>query len=442
MKRLWLVVPMVFALFASACSNSTSSTNSGAPGATGVPTGQVNLTMWMGYTPPPPADQSQEYLSIQDMVNRFQEKYPNVKIELQYVNSDNALQKATVALQGGKQPDIAYIYGTDMPRLASAPKLVDLTQRVQDPSFDWNDFYPGERAVATVDGKVHGIPALVDNLAIVYNKDLFAEAGVPTPTPDWTWDDVRSAAQAITDPANKIFGMSFPVDGSETTVWQFEAMLWEAGGDILNADNTQAAFNSASGVRAATMLQEMQQDGSLYLDYHPDASHDLELFNSDKMGMVITAPWALTSIPDANYGVVQMPSFDPGGAHTTIAGPDNWVIFDNGPDRVNASWEFLKFMADPDNVLKDDLATSHLPIRASVEQMPQFAQFDQNFPSVGAFVDNLVNLTKARPQIPEYPDVSRFLGLAVVSILTDNADPQTALNEAADQANGVLVVPG
>jgi multiple sugar transport system substrate-binding protein len=440
MKRLWLVVPVALAVIGAACSNSTSSGSSGGP--TGIPSGvPINLTMWMGYTPPPPVSESQEYLSIQDMVQRFEAKYPNVHIEVVHVNSDYARQVATVALQGGKQPDISYLYGTDMPAVAQAPKVVDLTQRVQDPSVDWNDFFEGERAVATVDGKVLGIPALVDNLAIVYNKDLFAKAGVPTPTADWTWDDVRTAAKAITDPANKVFGLEFPADGSETTVWQYEAMLWEAGGDILNADNTQAAFNSDSGVRAATMLQEMQQDGSLYLDYHPDSGQYLNLFNDGHIGMLITGPWDLSGIPDANYGVQVMPSFDQGGSHITIAGPDNWVIFDNGPDRVNASWEFLKFMADPENILKDDLATSHLPIRASVEQMPGFSAFNQTFPGVGVFAQNLANVTKARPQITQYPQVSSFLGLALVSILQGQASPQDALNQAAQQANAALAIP-
>jgi len=438
MKRLWLVVPLVLVVIASACSTSS---NGASVTASGSVTGQVNLTMWMGYTPPPPVNQSQEYLSIVDMVNRFEAAHPNIHIDLQYVNSDNALQKSTVALQGGKQPDISYQYGTNMPQLATAPKLVDLTQRVQDPSFDWNDFFEGERAVATVDGRVLGIPALVDNLAIVYNKDLFAKAAVPTPTPDWTWDDVRAAAKATTDPANKVFGLVFPADASETMVWQFEAMLWEAGGDILNADSTQAAFNSPAGVRAATMLQQMQQDGSLYLDFHPDSGAYTNLFNSGKISMLITGPWDLSAFPDVNYGVVQMPSFDPGGSHITIAGPDNWVIFDNGADRVEASWEFLQFMASPENVLKDSLATSHLPTRASVEQMPGFSAFDKAYPGVGVFAQNLANVTKARPQVTQYPEVSSFLGLALVSILQGQASPQDALNQAADQANGVLAVP-
>ena len=75
-----------------------------------------------------------------------------------------------------------------------------------------------------------------------------------------------------------------------------------------------------------------------------------------------------------------MPSFDPGGNHETIAGPDNWVIFDNGTDRVDASWEFLQYLASPDVILQDSLATGHLPTRASVEQMPGFAEFYTKFP--------------------------------------------------------------
>ena len=75
-----------------------------------------------------------------------------------------------------------------------------------------------------------------------------------------------------------------------------------------------------------------------------------------------------------------MPSFDAGGNHETIAGPDNWVIFDNGPERVDAAWEFLTFLASPDMILQDSLATSHLPTRASVQDLPGFAEFEQLYP--------------------------------------------------------------
>ena len=196
MKRTWLatVFVLMFALVAAACTSDggDDGNTTGATGTTGG--GPVQLTMWVGYTPPPPENESHEYLSIERMVNEFEADNPDITIELQYVNSDNALQKATVAIQGNKQPDISYQYGTNMPQLAQSPALVDLTERVNEGDYDWADFFPGEQAVATVDGKVLGVPALVDNLAIVYTKDLFAAAGVPEPTADWTWDDLRAAA--------------------------------------------------------------------------------------------------------------------------------------------------------------------------------------------------------------------------------------------------------
>jgi multiple sugar transport system substrate-binding protein len=395
----------------------------------------------MGYTPPPPTNQSFEYLSIKRMVDDFEKQNPNISIDLQYVNSDYALQKVTVALQGNKAPDLSYQYGTNMPQLAQTPKVVDLTQKVQESGFNWDDFFSGERTAATVDGKVLGVPALVDNLCVVYNKDLFQKAGVPAPTADWTWDDLRSAAAKITDPANKVFGLAFPADGSETMVWQYEAMLWEAGGDILNTDNTQAVFNSDAGVQALTMLKDIKDDGSMHLDFHPDAGVSENLFNSGKIGMIITGPWDLSSFPNANYGVQVMPSFDPGGSHASIAGPDNWVIFDNGPERVAAAWKFLQFMASPDQVLQDSLDTGHLPTRESVEKMSGFKSFDQKYPGEGTFASNLSNVTKARPSIPQYPQVSSALGQALAKVLTSGADPKQALDEAAQTADAKLAIP-
>jgi multiple sugar transport system substrate-binding protein len=442
MKRYGPVIAIAFALVAAACSSGGGGSSTGGGGTSGGGGGQIHLTMWMGYTPPPPENQSFEYLSIQSMVKAFEQQHPNISIDLQYVNSDYALQKVTVALQGNKQPDISYQYGTNMPQLATTPKLVDLTSRVQSGGYDWSDFFKGEQDVATVDGKILGVPALVDNLAVVYNKDLFQQAGLQPPGPDWTWTELQTDAKAITDPANNVFGLAFPADGSETTVWEYEAMLWAAGGDILNSDNTQAAFNQAPGVRALTTLAQMQQAGELYLDFHPDAGKSEELFNSGKIGMIITGPWDLSSFPNANYGVQFMPSFDPGGSHQTIAGPDNWVIFDNGPTRVNAAWQFLSYMTSTQQLLEDSMKTGHLPTRSSVLQEPGFIdKFNAKFPGEGTFAENLKNVLKARPQIPQYPRISAALGQAIISAIQGQATPQDALNSAAQQANGFLAAP-
>ena len=106
--------------------------------------------------------------------------------------------------------------------------------------------------MATVNGSVIGIPALVDNLAVVYNKKLFAAAGLPVPTASWTWPEFVADAQKLTKPAIKQYGTAYVTPGSEDTVWHWEALLWEAGGALLSANGKQAAFNSPLAWRHST----------------------------------------------------------------------------------------------------------------------------------------------------------------------------------------------
>lgn len=222
--------------------------------------GKTEVTVWNGWT-------GAEGKAFGKLVDQYMSDHPGVDVSVLQVNQDYALQKVSTAVRGGTPPDISYLYGSWAPNIAEVPSLVDLTSTVRQPSVEWSDFYQGERKVATVDGKVVGIPALVDNLAIVYNKKLFQQAGVEPPTASWTWDDFRAAAKKLTDPSTKQFGWTMPANDSEDTVWHWEAMLWEAGGDILNSSNTKAAFNSPEGLEALTMLRDMAvTDKSVYLD--------------------------------------------------------------------------------------------------------------------------------------------------------------------------------
>ncbi len=437
-KRLILVAAIAaIALVAAACtSNDTSS--SGAPSSGGEP---IDITMWHGYGKviDNQGQTNFEAKSLTDLVDQYNAMNTGVHVTLDYIGSnDNAYQKLTVALQGGLQPDITYQYGTSMASLATVPSIMDLTDRVQDPAFNWNDFSEGARAAATVDGQVYGIPALIDNLAIVYNKDLFEAAGVDEPTADWTWDDFRAAAKALTDPSKQQYGFAFPVDGTEDTVWHYDAMLWEANGDILNADNTEAAFNAPAGVQALTTLQQMAvTDKSVFLDQQNVGKID-NLFNAGKIAMDVTGPWALSGYPDINYGVQIMPMYD-GGSHATIAGPDMWVMFDNGDGKADAAWQFMQWFTAAEQVKEDSMTSGHLPIRNSVVNEPGFLdEFDAKFPGEGLFAQNLENVTKARPVITSYEQVSTIMGAAIVEVMLGQAEPQAALDDAAQQVNTAL----
>ena len=394
--------------------------------------GVTNIVIWHGY-------QDTEAAAMKKMVAQYNASHSKIHVTDQYSgNSDYALQKVLTAIAGGDPPDISYLYGSWAANIARSPKVLSLNSYIQnDPSFNWNDFWTVERQVATVNGKIVGVPALVDNLALVYNKKLFQQAHLAYPTANWTWNDLENAAKKLTNPATKQFGWAYVNDGSEDTVWRFEALLWQAGGDILTPDNTKAAFDSPAGVKALTLLQNMAvKDKSVYLDSGNDAYANI--FNSGHIGMLYTGPWDLAGFPNVNFGVQMLPSDQ---NHQTISGPDNWVLFNNGSQRSKAAWDFISWFTSPKQSMEWSLMTGDLPIRSGDVNLPAFKQYVAKYPGVATFVANLKNAVKARPVTPLYPKISAAIGTAVQSVLLGKAQPQQALDQAASQVNAILAAP-
>jgi multiple sugar transport system substrate-binding protein len=421
--RAFIAIAALLALLLAACGGGGGSNSEGGP---------IKIVVWNGYVDA----QGENFTAL---MNQYNKEHPDVEVTQLVSSSDLVLQKVLTAVRGNSTPDIAYMFGSWSPNIAEIPQVVDMSQYVKEPDWNWDDFYEGEREAATVGDKIVGVPALVDNLAIVYNRKLFEAAGVEPPSANWTWDDFRSAAAKLTDPAKGQHGWQIPADATEDTVWHWLPMLWEAGGDILTPDNQHAAFNSEAGVEALTTLQQMAvTDKSVYLD--TTNTNGQNLMNSGKTAMMVTGPWDLSTLPDIEYGVQVMPTYaGSAGGHQTISGPDNWVVFDNGDARKKAAVDFVKWLTAAPQVKTTSLATGDLPTRISVGQDQAFvAQLNEKQPGTDVFVQNLANVKKARPTVGQYPAISEAMGQAIVSVMLGSAQPADALNAAAKSADAAL----
>ena len=409
----------VLSLAAAACGSGSQSSSAGS-----------TITLSHGYT-------DVEAKALKKQASQWNSAHPHQQVRLLFNGgNDSALQKTVAAFTAGNYPDLAYQFGSSAATLARQPKLIGLDDLVKRPSFDWADFYPSEQAASTVKGTVVGVPALVDNLSLVYNKKLFAAAHVAPPTATWSWDDFRSAAAKLTDHASKTYGWAYINDGSEDTVWRYLALLWQAGGELLNADNTKPAFDSPAGLESLQLLHQMSvTDRSVYLDN--GNGNYLNLFNSGKIAMLWTGPWDLSSInKDVDYGVTLLPGHD--GDHQTISGPDLYMAFDHSAARSKSALAFLTWLTSAKVHLQFAIATGDLPVRQSETQLPGYKTFLSRYPSNKVFVDNLDNVKHVRPNIEAYPQVSTAIGQMVQSVLIGKAQPQQALDSARDQVAGAL----
>ena len=429
-RRTRLLAATGAALLLAACTGGQG--DGGKDAAAGYdPAAAVELTWWTGQTSE--AEQVAEQLAAD-----YHTAHPNVTIKTSAgaPTTDDLLTKLSAGFAGGSYPDISYAFGNWAGDLGASGRTQDLTSFVADPSFGWTEIPEAARTVATVDGKVIGVPALVDNLALIYNKKLFDAAGQAYPTDEWSWEDFRAAAKKLTDTATNTYGTAYSVSGSEDTTWHLWPLLWQNGGKIL--DGTKPAFNSDAGIKALETLRAMAvDDKSMYLD-QTDQKYG-PLFNGGHVAMMLSGPWALLEIKEAklDYGVAALPGVN--GDHQTVSGPDLWVLFDHDDaNRAGAARAFIAWLTSAEIDAKWNLKVGNLPLRSTEQSTPEFAAYVKEYPGGQKFFDNLANAKQARPTMAGYEEMSRNVGDGIAKVLQGAATPKEALDEAARKSADAL----
>jgi multiple sugar transport system substrate-binding protein len=419
------------ALVASACSSG--SDTSGTTTVTSLDSDtKVTITMWTGQTADAEA-------LLEKLASEYETDHPNVTIEASSGASttDEILQKLQTGFASGEYPDIAYAFGNWASQLGASGRTLDISDQVNAAGSGWDEFPEAARATAEVDGKVIGMPAVVDNLGLMYNTKLFDEAGLDYPTNDWSWDDFRAAAKALTDPSRNQYGTAYPVSNTEDTTWRFWPQVWQNGGDVLD-ESGQPAFNSDAGVQALELWRAMANDDkSVYLDQNGEKY--TPSFAAGNIGMIISGPWALFDLKQAKtpYGVTFLPGTD--GNHQTISGPDLWVLLDHDDSaRAAAAYDFVNWLTSPAQDVRWNVEYGNLPLRASAADTPEFQQYVETYPGAETFFENLKNATTPRPTVVGYNDMSLAVAQAISRVLLANADPQEELDKAADQSRIAL----
>lgn len=419
------------AVLLSACNGSMSTSDRKDAAAGYDPDAKVTLTWWTGQT-------AEAQKTAAALAGQYHEAHPNVTIKTSTgaPTADDLLPKITAGYAGGNYPDISYVYGSWAGELAAGGHLQDLTDYVKGPDFGWDDFPSAAQRTATFNGIVVGIPALVDNIALIYNAKLFDEAGVAHPTDNWSWEQFRSAAKKLTDEEKGVYGTAYSVAGGEDTTWHLWPLLWQRGGVILSGK--KPVFNSPEGVAALETLRAMAvDDKSMYLD--PTDEKYAPLFRNGKIGMMMSGPWELQELAASGvrYGVVQLPGFQ--GDHQTVSGPDLWALFDHDDaDRAGASRAFVTWLTSKEIDAKWNMAIGNLPVRSVEQFTPQFAAYTKEYPGGREFFDNLGNARQSRPTVTGYEDMSRNVGVAIAEVLQGRATPKAALDLAAQKSTGPL----
>jgi ABC-type glycerol-3-phosphate transport system substrate-binding protein len=165
---------------------------------------------------------------------------------------------------------------------------------------DKADIVPAYANSTIVKGSQQAVWFYSDIRLMVWNKDVFKKAGLDPEKGPTTWEELFADAAAIKANVPGVSPVEFPASSEESTVDRWYSYLYMTGSNILNADNTKAAFNDAGGVKALQLYVDLVKQG-----YTPKAvlgetaDDNIAHIFSGKAGiMLATVGDGLGSLPD------------------------------------------------------------------------------------------------------------------------------------------------
>jgi multiple sugar transport system substrate-binding protein len=382
------------------------------------------------------------FKDVMDTISKkFMEENPDIKI--QFANPSATYEEGiqTIMRQAGtaEMPDVTFIGLNRLRMLNERDIPVDLTPLVaKEGDMASKGFSANILKLAQVQGKQVGLAFATSNPIMYYNADLVRAAGGNPDVPPKTWDEVIALGGKIKALGDGNEGIDFRWQGDD---WMFSALLFGAGGTMLNEDETKVTFNGPEGQKAVEVLDRMVKEGGLPVLTKQAGE---QAFVAGKIGFAFQTTGALRNTIK-NVGT----KFDLRTAHIPLIDPVNGklptggnavVILSKDADKQAAAWKFAKFAAGPYGASVVVPGTGYVPNNELAAASPDYlGTFYKENPLFRAGLEQM-------PLMKPWYAFPGSNGVKVTQTIVENlsrvveqsATPQEALTDAAADVEDLL----
>lgn len=374
----------------------------------------------------------------------YEEQNQGIDIEIIEEPEGGAFEALIAA---GNQPDIIVgSFGSMIGRLAEMNALAPLEEMEgAQELFGRLD----ENTVQQVYGSNYYVPMGADVTVMIYNKQLFEEAGLDPENPPVTWDEFLAAAEAIyalpARDGNKIYGTVFWNEALAWGGWYWNMLqpmylnanqntcqlLNRLGTDITFDDpecNLEAffEFNRAAQQFAPPTMETnfFSRTVGMWPQYGYSWEPNLETAADEPM------------VIGEDVGVAPVPVPNEGDTSYTTYGGRPLMILRTTPDREQRAWDFIRFLMEDENNLEIIQGLGYLPVVTSLKENEYFQD-----PARAPFVEALENAI-----FPELVQNAEDVANAIQGVYQEAAvqgslPPDQAVETAAERAREVLNQP-
>jgi multiple sugar transport system substrate-binding protein len=359
-SALLVVASILAACGGSATRSGSPAVASGSPPAAGTPSASapvepVSLRLQVSLTP-------EELASFRPAIAQLDATHPEWIIELEEVPQGGEVERVTSSLAAGDLPDVLRLTGINVQQWIRRNAFTDLTDPVAAAGLDLEDFYPGPVDQFRWNDGLWGLPDTASPELVYFDRAAFTAAGLDPPTNDWTYDDMRAAALALTTdgegrhPGDADFDPGaverWGWNGGVTYFWQ-NPFIKALGGDLCaNPDCTEMRFTGEANERAFEWwVTLVRDDGAALYDPYGGSQTGTpgDPFISGRAAMGSNGSFAIGQLNAAgtiDYDVIP-PLVGTGGERYTPLSTNGYLIAADNPNQDQA-WALVQALVAED----------------------------------------------------------------------------------------------
>ncbi|WP_373712890.1 sugar ABC transporter substrate-binding protein [Streptococcus sp.] len=313
-----------------ACSGSNSSGSSSSSKASGKT--EISYAIW---------DSGQEP-GIRQIADKFEEKNPDIKINIQVVDWDNYWTMLEAGATGGSLPDTFWMHSNEIYRYGSNEMLLPLDDYLaKSKEAKLENFPDGLNEIYNIKGKQYAVPKDFDTIGLWYNKKMFDEAGIPYPDDTWDWNKLKEVAKKLTKSDGSQYGFGAGLSNQEG----YYNFIYQNGGTVIT-DDMKSGYDDPKTIEALDYYFSFVKEKlspALTVD-----KERAEAFQNGQVAMSVFGSWNLSGFSANDYirenaDVAVLPKGPDGTRATIFNGLGNAIAANTkNPD---AAWKWVEYLS-------------------------------------------------------------------------------------------------
>nr|WP_245364095.1 sugar ABC transporter substrate-binding protein [Cohnella thailandensis] len=323
---------------------------------------------------------------MRTIADEFEAANPNIKINIEVTGWADYWTMLEAGATGGSLPDVFWMHSNEIYRYASNGMLLDLNDRIaSSQAVKLENFPEGLNQIYNFQGKQYAVPKDFDTIGLWYNKTMFDAAGLKHPDESWTWDDLYSAAKALTK--DGVYGFLAPLHNQEG----YYNFVYQNGGTIIT-DDKKSGYDDPKTIEALEFYVNFVIEGLSPAVF--DDAERAELIQNGKVAMGYFGSWNLSGFTAnefmaKNFDVAVLPKKEKQAS--IYNGLGNAIAFNTKhPDEA---WKFVEYLSSKEG--QDRQAELGVAISAYNGAADLWVSSNKTF-NIKAFVD-MVDYGVIRP---------------------------------------------